>query len=67
MAQKNLDLDAHLKKFEQFHQKQIQKSQMDSQREFQNTLLKNKKFRDGRLDNIKKSEEFRNNWEQSNQ
>lgn len=40
---------------------------MDSQREFQNTLLKNKKFRDGRLDNIKKSEEFRNNWEQSNQ
>lgn len=42
------------------------KADMDERKQVQGRLLGQMKFREKQLENIKKSSEFRNQWEQSN-
>lgn len=65
-AQKSINIDAHLRKFPEFQQKQLVKAEIEENKEYQARLFGQRKFRDKQLENIKKSAEFRMEWEQSN-
>ena len=45
---------------------QLSKVEQEERRDAQATLLRQSKFREKQLDNIKKSAQFRQDWEQSN-
>lgn len=65
-AQKEIIQDQHLKKFDDFHQNTLLKVASAEEKERQGRLLLRKKFNEQQRDNLKKSEEFRKQWEAEN-
>lgn len=65
-AQKEIIQDKHLRKFEDFHQNTLMKVANAEEKERQGRLLLRKKFNEQQRDNLKKSEEFRKQWEAEN-
>lgn len=62
-AQKEIIQDKLLKKFSDFHHTSSLKAMQDEDKEMQAKLYLRSKFYEQQRDNIKKSEEFRKQWE----